>query len=122
MMHLQRIPIQAAPWVFALVLAMAGCGDKGKQAEEEPPEKGPMPIQVIGKSYLPSVGRVNPSNDLSQFYLLYQQYLLDGRPLTKLEDLKAMNLDREAPKIYKAFMEGLYIFNFNAGTHLRPDV
>jgi hypothetical protein len=103
-----------------IAMSLTGCADKPKPTEEEPPVKQKAPIEVIGNNYLPSVGRVSPSNDFQQFYLLYQTYLLDsGRPLAKLDDLKAMNLDREAPKIYKAFMEGRYAFNFSAGKDLR---
>jgi hypothetical protein len=103
-------------------LSLTGCADKPKPTEEEAPAKAKSPIEVIGNNYLPSVGRVNPSNDFHTFYQLYQIYLNDsGQPLTKLEDLKAMNLDREASKIYQGFMEGRYAFNFSAGKHLRGE-
>src|SRR5438093_12819433 len=99
--------------INVIALALAGCADKPKPTEDEPPAKAKSPIQVIGNNYLPAVGRIDPSNDFHNFYQLYQIYLNDsGRPLTKLEDLKAMNLDREASKIYQAFMEGRSAFNF----------
>jgi hypothetical protein len=117
--QLNRLMEMAA---LLVALSLTGCADKPKPTEEEVPTKAKSPIEVIGNNYLPSVGRVNPSNDFHTFYQLYQIYLNDsGRPLTKLEDLKAMNLDREASKIYQAFMDGRYAFNFSAGKDLRGE-
>ncbi|MHB1422312.1 MAG: hypothetical protein ACYC3I_03760 [Gemmataceae bacterium] len=63
-------------------------------------------------STLPSAGRVNPSNDLRQFYLYYKDYENGQKSPSCVEDLP--ELRRDMSSVYKAIQEGVYIVYWNA--------
>jgi hypothetical protein len=109
--------------IAVLVLCLAllpGCKKKpaAAQADNPPP---PAPAEPNGgglqprgvnpgvMSMLPSVGRLNPSNDLRQIGLFY---LANGRSPSRLEDMA--DLKRDMPLVYQAIEDGVYVVYWNA--------
>jgi hypothetical protein len=100
----------------ALVSAWTGC--RRAAVEEEPKPDNRKVGAAIG-SVLPSVGRINPENDLKQVGLYYQTAVSQtNKPITTLDELAKTGLQREAPAIYKNFQDGRYVLchpaNFSA--------
>lgn len=94
--------------VLAMSLFLAGCAKKKVQKEEDDKPVDPrVRGQQIGK-YLPSVGRVDPGNDLrsiGQFYLQHQA--TSGRPPMSLDDLPEMQ--QEGRQLVQLIQSGEYV-------------
>jgi hypothetical protein len=106
---------------LALVcLLWAGCKKKAAPAANAPatpaadPGGGGLQPPGVGAgvaNMLPSVGRVNPSNDLKQIALHYKSYGDGTRSPAKLEDLP--DLKRDMAKVYQAVQDGIYVVYWN---------
>ncbi|HZT81471.1 MAG TPA: hypothetical protein VFA26_14680 [Gemmataceae bacterium] len=112
----------------ALAAALLGCGCISRptvkvstNAPQEPQQPRPpgMPFAGPGAGKMfPSVGRLSPTNDLSQFgkfYLLQAQ--TDGPP-KKLDDLP--DLKRDLPHVARGIQEGYYVVNWGANPANAP--
>jgi hypothetical protein len=97
---------------LTMALALAGCSKNKKKTDddEDKPVSSRTRAQQVG-IYLPSVGRVDPSNDLRGFGQIYTQYCLtNGRPPMKLEDME--DLMREAAQVQRMIQSGEYVVNW----------
>jgi hypothetical protein len=111
---------QIVPLVLACLL-WTGCKKKAAPAANTPatpaatPGGGGLQPPGVGAGVakmLPSVGRVNPSNDLKQIALYYKMYGDSTRSPKKLDDLP--DLQRDLPKVYQAIQDGIYVVQWNA--------
>jgi hypothetical protein len=115
--------------LLPLVL-LCGCAKKHRPAQADNPSPTPpapadggglQPSGIaagIGRQ-LPSVGRVNPTNDLSQFALYYKEYQATGQSPSRLEDLP--DVKRDMPKVYEAIQKGTYVVYWNAPVNASSD-
>lgn len=118
----RRLFWNIATAMVALALLLPGCNKKPKKAKVEDTEAAPrarneapagglLPKNLnpgIAKN-LPSVGRINPANDLSQFAVMY---MAEGKAPQRLEDMPG--LSRDMPSFAQAIRDGIYVVNWGA--------
>jgi hypothetical protein len=101
----------------AALLLLAGCHKPSASAPASGPTPAPAPAPAPGVApgvggVVPAAGRLEPSNDLQQFYLYYNAQASTGTPPTRLEDLRDLRV--RAPRLYQAIQDGTYVVNWNA--------
>jgi hypothetical protein len=116
---MKRAEFQCVGALVLPLLLLSGCAKKAAPAAD-PPAQGPSAAEStrppIG-NYLPAAGRLVPMQDLSQFAQLYLAEAIT-RPPRSLKDMP--DLQRDMPKAYQAFEDGLYVVCWGADPNRAP--